>query len=65
MSKENSESISVAEASRLMGASPEFIRQGLQQNIFTFGNALRMHGKKKYTYYISRRKLNEYLGISK
>jgi hypothetical protein len=56
-----SESVSVAEAARIMGASQEFVRQGLQQKIFTFGEAVKMHGKQKYTYYISRKRLEKYL----
>ena len=59
--KKLDESVSIAEAALMMGASQEFVRQGLQQKIFTFGEAVRMHNSKKYTYYINRRKLIKYL----
>lgn len=54
--------LSVKEAAELMGASQQFIRIGLQKGVLPFGSAVQQHGTK-YTYHISRHKLNEYMGI--
>lgn len=54
--------LTIAEASRLMGATPQFIRLGLQKGVLPFGFAVQM-SPKRYTYYISREKFAEYLGI--
>lgn len=51
--------VSVAEAARRMGVSQQFIRIGLQRNILPIGYAVKM--SDRYTYYISEKKLNEYL----
>ena len=54
--------VSVLEAARIMGVSQQFVRVGLQQGILPFGCAIQIT-KKKYTYFISRAKLAEYVGI--
>lgn len=54
--------LTIAEASRLMGATPQFIRLGLQKGVLPFGFAVQM-SPNRYTYYISREKFAEYLGI--
>ena len=51
--------VSVAEAARRMGVSPQFIRIGLQRNILPIGYAVKM--SDRFTYYISEKKLNEYI----
>lgn len=58
--KENS--ISVLEAARLMGVSPQFIRVGLQKGILPFGYAVQI-SHNRYTYFISRSKFNECIGL--
>ena len=55
--------ISVAEASRLMGVSRQFIRVGLQKGIFPFGYAVQI-STDRFTYFISKQKFLEYTGIS-
>lgn len=54
--------VSVLEAARIMGVSQQFVRVGLQQGILPFGCAIQIT-KKKYTYFISRTKLAEYVGV--
>lgn len=54
--------VSVAEAARRMGVSPQFIRIGLQRNILPIGYAVKM--SDRFTYYISEKKLNEYINES-
>lgn len=53
--------MTVKEAAKLLNKSELFVRIALQRNIFPFGTALKM--SSKYTYYISRNKLFEYIGI--
>lgn len=56
------QSITVAEASKLMGCSQQFIRIGLQRGILPIGSAIKISGNR-YTYYISVNRLNEYLKL--
>ena len=58
--KENN--VTIAEASRLMGVSQQFVRVGLQKGIFPFGYAVQI-SKDRYTYFISKSKFAEYTGI--
>lgn len=55
------EKITIKEAAKLLDKSELFVRVALQKGIFPFGTALKM--SSKYTYYISRPKLLEYIGI--
>ena len=55
-------SMTVQEASSLMGKSQSFIRIGLQRNILPFGYAVKT-GKERYNYFISREKFIETTGI--
>lgn len=54
--------VSVSEAAATMGVSPQFVRVGLQRGVLPFGTAVQV-SRNKYTYFISRSKFNEYLGI--
>lgn len=54
--------VTVAEAAKLMGVSQQFIRVGLQKKILPFGDAVQI-STDKYTYFISRKRLMEYVGI--
>lgn len=54
--------ISIKEAAQLMNKSEQFVRIGLQQNIFPFGVAIKQTGNK-YSYYVSAPKFEEYTGI--
>ena len=55
-------SMTVAEASKLMGVSRQFVRVGLQKGVFPFGYAVQVSADR-YTYFISRQKFSEYTGI--
>lgn len=52
--------LSVKEAAKKLGKSEQFIRIGLQQNILPIGVAVKM--SSKWTYHISPKLLNEYIG---
>lgn len=56
----NSNNVSVEEAAKLLGKSKQFVRVALQKGIVPFGFAVKM--SSKYTYYISPKKLAEYVG---
>ena len=53
-------SISVKEAAQLMGKSEMFVRIGLQRGLLPIGTAVKL--SSKYTYYISPKLLEEYIG---
>ena len=55
--------MTIAEASRLMGVSRQFVRVGLQKGIFPFGYAVQVSADR-YTYFISKQKFSEYTGIT-
>src|SRR5699024_9327218 len=55
-------SISVKEAAELLGSSEQFVRIGLQRDLLPIGTAIQIGGKKRYTYHISPRLLNDYIG---
>lgn len=62
MSREKENSISISEASRLMGVTEQFIRVGIQNGVLPFGYAVKVSGGK-YTYFISKSKFTEATGI--
>lgn len=47
-----------------MGVSKPYIRIGLQRGLLPFGTAVKMNGNR-YTYFISKNRFYEYLGINK
>lgn len=51
--------VTVKQAAKLLGVSEQFIRIGLQQGVLPIGAAVKM--SERHTYYISEKKLNEYL----
>lgn len=53
--------ISVEHAAELLGASPQFIRIGLQQGMLKFGMAVKM--SRQWTYVITKQKFEEATGI--
>ena len=55
--------MTIAEASKLMGVSRQFIRVGLQKGILPFGYAVQV-SKDRFTYFISKQKFLEHTGIS-
>ena len=54
--------MTIAEASRLMGVSRQFIRVGLQKGILPCGYAVQVSAGR-FTYFISRQKFLEHTGI--
>ena len=56
--------LTIAEASKLMGVSRQFIRVGLQKGILPFGYAVQVSAGR-FTYFISKHKFFEYTGIAK
>ncbi len=54
--------LTVKKAAKLMGASEQFVRLGLQQGIFPWGYAVKT--STQYTYFISTAKFAEFIGIS-
>lgn len=61
-SNHNVETMTVADAARLMGVSQQFVRIGLQKGNLPIGTAVRISGKR-FTYYISPIKFTEFTGI--
>ena len=55
--------MNVIEAAKLLNKSPDFIRVGLQNGRLPFGSAVRT--SSKWSYHISEKLFNEYLGIKK
>ena len=53
--------MTVTEAAKKLGMSPQALRMALIQKLFDFGVAIKT-SKNRYTYYINENKLNEYLG---
>ena len=53
--------LSVEDAAKLMNVSGQYIRIGLQQGIFPWGNAVKM--SSRWTYFISKPKFIEWTGI--
>lgn len=52
--------MTIKEAAKLLNKSEQFVRIGLQRGVLPFGVAVKM--SSKYTYHISKAKLEEYLG---
>jgi hypothetical protein len=56
-----SSNISIKEAASLLGVSQQMLRVSLQQGLFSFGFAVKIKDSSKYTYYINRQQLNDYI----
>ena len=56
--------IPVEQAAKLLGKSRQFVRVSLQRGNAPFGFAVKVSGEK-WSYHISPRKLNEYIGEKK
>lgn len=52
--------IKVSDAARILGKSEQFVRIGLQRNLLPIGTAIQM--SNKWTYHISPKLLQEYVG---
>lgn len=55
--------IKVADAAKMLGVNPQFIRVGLQRGVFDFGAAFKTDDKNRsYSYVIYPEKLKEHVG---
>ena len=55
-----SNQISIDEAAKVLDCTKQFLRVALQRGAYDFGVAIKMSGNR-YTYYINRDKLMNYL----
>ena len=55
--------ITVQTAARLMGKSTLFVREGMKREKLPIGEAMKMPGSTKWTFYISPKLLAEYIGV--
>ena len=53
--------MSVKDVAKLMNASEQFVRRGLQNGVFQWGYAVKI--SNRYTYWISKDKFTMYTGI--
>lgn len=53
--------LSVKQAAELLDKSPQFVRVSLQQGVAPYGFAVKT--SSKWTYHISAKKLQEYIGV--
>ena len=56
------QNVSVKDAAIVLGKSQQFVRVGLQKGVLPIGIAIKMNGSSKWTYHISKKKLQEYIG---
>ncbi|MEG0258435.1 MAG: hypothetical protein RR595_05610 [Lysinibacillus sp.] len=54
------QNVSVSDAAKVLGKSPQFVRIGLQRQLLPFGVAVQM--SSKWTYHISPKLLKQYVG---
>ncbi len=54
--------ITIKEAAKLMGVSPQFIRVQMQRNLLPIG-CVKKNAQGKYRYYISPKLFEDYTGI--
>lgn len=55
--------VPVEQTAKMLGKSKQFVRVALQRGIAPFGFAVKISGDK-WSYHISPRKLNEYMGVT-
>lgn len=57
------EGMKVTEAAKIMGKDPQFVHIGLQRGLLPFGWAVKMDpNNKRWSYFISRKLFNEFVG---
>ena len=52
--------MTVSEAAKILGKSPQFVRIGLQRGVLPIGTAVKM--SSRWTYHISEEQLKKYAG---
>lgn len=55
--------ITVAQAAKIMGKDPQYIRQGMIQGLLPIGTAFKKEGSNHYDYYISPKLFYEFTGF--
>lgn len=64
MKRGNANRITVKDAAKLLGVSPQFVRISMQKGTMHIGTATQINkNKKRYTYHISPKLFREYSGI--
>lgn len=53
--------MTVNEAAKILGKSPQFVRIGLQRGVLPIGTAVKM--SSRWTYYVNEYQLRQYLGL--
>lgn len=53
-------SLTVIDAAKIMGVSPQFLRQALREDKFPFGTAVKS-SENRYVYYINKARFHEYM----
>ena len=61
---ERPKKITVTTAARLMGKSTLFVREAMRQGRLPIGEAMKMPGSNKWSFYISPKLLADYIGVS-
>ena len=56
--------ITVQTAAKLMGKSTLFVREGMRRGVLPIGEAMKMPGSQKWSFYISPKLLADYIGVS-
>jgi len=56
--------VKIEDAARILERPPQFIRIGLQRELFPFGFATRGEWCRKYTYFINPAQFANYCGMS-
>ncbi|GAK09601.1 hypothetical protein [Geomicrobium sp. JCM 19038] len=54
--------VSVADTAKILGTSEQYVRIGLQRGLLPIGTAVQM--SDQWTYHISPKKLEEYVGVA-
>lgn len=60
MNRLTSNRMSIDEAAKVLDCTKQFLRVALQRGVYDFGVAIKMSGNR-YTYYVNRDKLMEYV----
>lgn len=62
LKKQQQSNISIAQASKLIGKSQQFVRISIQRNLIEgLGYCVKKNGKQRYDYFINKNVLYEYL----
>lgn len=56
--------VTVKEAAHILERSEQFVRIGLQRNLFPFGFAMKRSGARKFDYFINPAQFAAYCGVT-